>query len=319
MAEQDTICRVKQATLAMQRYSWEQGVVAQAFLESGERDATILLALEGAHRQTDDGRCAQIGEQCASTDPCAIGEALVYAFRETGDPLFENALAKLLQWSLKTAPRNAEGIVYHLDNRPQFWVDSLYMLPPFLASAGHFDAALQQIDGYWNALFLPDTSLLAHMWDDQAKTFIRRDAWGVGNGWALAGLARVIACLPTAYAAQRGDLINRLQTLLDAVLKHQRADALFHDVLDNPGSFVETNAAQMVAYTIYRGIHEHYLSQTYLPAAQAIYYAVGKKVDQYGIVQDVCGSPLFNAPGSAPEGQAFYLLMNAMRAKGSFG
>ena len=70
--------KVKCAALSMQRYDWEQGVVAQAFLEAGDHDTAILLAIEAAHRQDKYGRCAAIGESFSATDPCAIGEALIY-------------------------------------------------------------------------------------------------------------------------------------------------------------------------------------------------------------------------------------------------
>jgi rhamnogalacturonyl hydrolase YesR len=318
MFESGTVERVRRATLAMQRYSWEQGVVAQAFLESGDVETTVTLALEGAHRQIGDGRCAQIGEPCAVTAPCAIGEALICALEATGDQYFKRALDALLHWALQAAPRNAEGTVYHLDDKPQFWEDSFYMLPPFLARAGFFDEALKQLDGYWKALFRPEKSLLAHIWDDGGQKFIREAVWGVGNGWAAAGMARVIALLPAGYEAQRDRLTGRVKTLLDAALRFQRRDALFHDVLDDPDSFVEANAAQMFAYAIFRGVKEGYLDSAYLPAAQAIYRAATAKVDLYGIVRDVCGAPDFNAPGTAPEGQAFYLLMDAARRSGGF-
>ena len=35
------------------------------------------------------------------------------------------------------------------------------------------------------------------------------------------------------------------------------------------------------------------------------------KVDAHGLVQGVCGAPRFDRPGTAPEGQAFFLLMEA--------
>jgi hypothetical protein len=35
------------------------------------------------------------------------------------------------------------------------------------------------------------------------------------------------------------------------------------------------------------------------------------KVDAYGLVQGVCGAPHFNQSGTATEGQAFFLLMEA--------
>ena len=310
--------RVKQATLAMQRYSWEQGVVAQAFLEAGDAETAILMAMEGAHRQIADGRCAQIGEACAVTDPCAIGEPLLFALEETGEESLKTALDALLRWALKTAPRNDQGIVYHLDTKPEFWVDSFYMLPPFLARAGHYGEALAQIDGYWNALFRPEKSLLAHMWHDGNKRYTREAVWGVGNGWAAAGMARVIGLLPEVYASKRALLAERVKTLLDGALQWQRSDGLFHDVLDDPNSFVEVNAAQMLAYTIFRGVHEGYLEASYLPAAHSIHTAATAKVNRYGLVEDVCGAPHFNAPGTAPEGQAFYILMETARRTGGF-
>jgi unsaturated rhamnogalacturonyl hydrolase len=39
--------------------------------------------------------------------------------------------------------------------------------------------------------------------------------------------------------------------------------------------------------------------------------AVHQKVDAQGFVQGVCGSPQFNAPGTATEGQAFFVFMEA--------
>lgn len=35
------------------------------------------------------------------------------------------------------------------------------------------------------------------------------------------------------------------------------------------------------------------------------------KVDEFGLVQDVCGAPNFESAGTAVEGQAFFLLMEA--------
>lgn len=306
--------KVKRATLAMQRYSWEQGTVAQAFLEAGETETAILLAVEGANRQIADGRCAQIGEPAAVTDPCAIGEALVFACEQTGDPRLIQAKEKLYQWALQDAPRNAAGIVYHLDKEPQFWVDSFYMLPPMLARAGHYDEALRQIDGYWEALFDRDKQLLSHIWDDGAKRFIRKDVWGVGNGWAAAGMTRVIAMLPESYAGRRQTLIERVRILLDAALRLQCPDGRFHDVLDDTDSFVEINCGQMFAYAIYRGVKAGWLDAGYLDAAERVYAAARQEVDDYGLVRNVCGMPSFDHPGVAPEGQAFYILMEAARA-----
>ncbi|MBQ2750294.1 MAG: glycoside hydrolase family 88 protein [Clostridia bacterium] len=309
----DRIRQVKLATLATQRYSWEHGTVAQAFLEQGERNVVIAMAREAAYRQEADGRAAMIGGQAAVTDPCSPGEALIYAYEETGDDYFKESYEKLLHWAMVDAPRNGDGIVYHLDNAPEIWVDSFYMLPPFLARAGKYDEAMRQIRGYWNILFRPEKKLLAHMWQDEEKRFLREDVWGVGNGWAMAGMTRVLRLLPAEYAAEKAELAEKINILLAGALALVRADGLFHDVPDRPDTFVETNFSQMVAYTIYRGVKGGWVDADLLPMADKMRDAAWSKLDDYGMVQGVCGAPTFDKPGTAPEGQAFFLLMEAAK------
>lgn len=190
----------------------------------------------------------------------------------------------------------------------------MYMLPPFLARAGYYEEALHQLNGWWAALYDADKGLLSHQWNDGAQRFDRKDAWGVGNGWAAAGMARVIDLLPPAFTADREVLIRRTQGLLDHALPLQRADGLFHDVLDDAETFPEINAGQMLAYTIYRGVRASWLDRAYLPAAERIRTAACGCVDAFGLVRPVCGMPTFDKPGVATEGQAFFILMESARS-----
>jgi rhamnogalacturonyl hydrolase YesR len=309
------ITKVKLALLAMQRHSWEQGTAMQAFLEMNDMDLVILMAKEAVCRRGPDGRAAAIGSSGAVTDPCAVGEALIAACRATGDIALKQGYDELLEWALKKAPRNSQGIVYHLDSKPQIWSDSAYMLPPFLAAAGYFDEALVNLYGYWDILFDPDARLMRHIWDDNAKRFAREAHWGGGNGWTLAAVARVYDLLPEGRAADREKLAQMGKALIDGVLAHIRDDFFFHDVVDDKGSFVETNLSQMLAYTIYRAVYGKWLARPYLEIAEKLYAAAREKIDVYGLVQDCCGAPSFNKPGVAPEGQAFFLLMEAARSK----
>lgn len=307
----EMIRKVKIALLAMQRHSWEQGVAAQGFLEQGDMDIVIAMVKEAAYRHLPDGRTAVLDNSTASTDPCSVGEALLTAANVTGDPHLLDAHEKLLNWALNLAPTNEKGIVYHFADSKQFWIDSMYMLPPYLASAGYYASALRQIDGYYKALFHPQKKMFSHMWDDQKKEFVREDAWGVGNGWALAGITRVIAALPQEYEADRQRLIDLLVPLIDTILTYMMPDGRFHDVIDNADTFPEVNLSQMLAYTLFRGMQGGWLQKDYLKYAEILRSAANREIDQYGLVQNVCGAPHFDRPGVAPEGQAFYLLMEA--------
>jgi unsaturated rhamnogalacturonyl hydrolase len=41
-------------------------------------------------------------------------------------------------------------------------------------------------------------------------------------------------------------------------------------------------------------------------------------VDRFGLVQGVCGSPRFDKPGVAAEGQSFYLLLDAVAQRWAY-
>ncbi len=124
-------------------------------------------------------------------------------------------------------------------------------------------------------------------------------------------MARVIRSLPSSMQSEKTQLIGYVTEVIDGCLKHLREDGLFHDVVDNPDTFAETNLSQMIAYAIYRGVFEKWLDSSYLESADRMREAAHGKVDEFGLVQGVCGSPTFNHPGTATEGQAFFLLMEA--------
>jgi rhamnogalacturonyl hydrolase YesR len=303
--------QVKSALLGMQRFSWEQGVAAQAFLEMGEHEWAILLARDAVARQAADGRLALMNDASAVTDPAANGEAVLYAAKVTGIRSFAAAAAKMADWLLNKAPRTSDGILYHVTNHKQVWVDSMYMAPPFLAVAGYYEEAVKQIEGFRKLLWNPEKKLYSHMWDDEKEEPGWENCWGVGNGWAAAGITRVIRTLPETMSEAQKRLIIYVREGIDGCLAYQRADGFFHNIIDNPGTFVETNLSQMLSYSIYRGVAGGWLDKGYLPYADKMREAVYRKVDQYGLVQGVCGAPTFDHPGTAPEGQAFFLLMEA--------
>ena len=303
--------KVKKALLSMQRHSWEQGVAMQAFWELGDKETAIALAIEAAYRKIDDGRLAAIGGMEAMTDPCAVGEVLKFATEETGLPELKEAYEGLLHYTLNTAPRNREGTLYHMNYSEEFWVDSIYMLPPFLAAAGHFEEAIKQIDGYWKALFNEGSGLLCHRWNEALQSYERDALWGTGNGWTMAGLCRVIDLLPDSMETEKQQLIKRNQKLIETVSNYIREDGLAHDVLDDPNTFTDAALPMMFAYSIYRGMKSGWLDGSYLALADKCRLAATKKVDAYGFVRDVAGAPHFDKPGISPEAQAFYLLMSA--------
>ena len=311
----DIIEKVKLAMLSLQRATWEQGVAMQALLELGETELVILMARDAVLRQSQDGRLAMLGEEFALSDACSPGEAVLWAARKAGDSVLMNGFNKLLDYVLNKAPRTKDGIIYHFTNMPQIWSDIIYMLPPFLAVAGKYDEAIRQIDGARACLWNNGKKLLSHMWDCEKRAFARKECWGVGNGWSAAGITRVIRSLPQSMQAEKRKLVGYAKDIIDGCLAHMRDDGLFHNIVDDPHSFVETNLAQMLAYSIYRGMKGGWIDRSYEEKADKLRAAAGSKVDDLGLVQGVCGSPEFDHPGTATEGQAFFILMEVAHSE----
>jgi rhamnogalacturonyl hydrolase YesR len=296
------------AALAMERRDWEQGILAQAFLEAGDREQVILLTKAAIVQRTGDGRVGVVISG-GPTDPAMGGAAYAKAAEWTGDPAIREAVAGLLQWIRVKAPRSAGGLLYHVFDGPEIWSDGFNGAPPFLAAMGYYDEALAQIDGFRQRLWNPEKKLLAHIWDEGKQQLKDPQFWGGGNGWAAAGLARVIRSLPTDRSGDRKRLADFAREILDGCLAHQRPDGLFNDVVDQPATFVETNLAQMLAFATYEGVTGGWLPAHYRAHADRMRDAARKKMDGDGYMQGACSAPNFDRPGVSTEAQAFCILM----------
>jgi len=314
-AQNELVEKAKIAMLCRQRASWEQGVATQALMELGEKNLVVLMAKEAVLRRKNDGRLAMLGTDNAVTDPGSNGPGVLYAYKITGDEELKKAADAMYKYLKAGAPRTEKGYICHVTQGRQVWSDSMFMAPPFLAIYGDYDEAVKQVDGYRECLWDSEKKLFSHIWDDQKKVFTRKDFWGGGNGWSAAGMAIIIDVLPKEKDDERRKLIGYTKELLDSCISYMRPDGLFHDVVDKPETFVETNLSQMLAYTIYKGVKSGWLDKTYLKAADKMRSAALGKIDKYGVVQGACGSPQFDRSGTSTEAQAFFLMMEAAYSK----
>jgi rhamnogalacturonyl hydrolase YesR len=308
----------------MQRHSWEQGFAAQALLEAGETELFVAMAHDAVVRQWQDGRLAMMSGETAITDSGANGEAVWRAFEITDNKLFEEAANKMLEYLMVYAPHTEDGVIYHNEKSfhegftpKQIWSDSCYMGPPFLAVMNELNEATKQIYGIMNYLRDDETGCMFHIFDAGTQKFVRRKLWATGNGWTLLGVAKVLH-----EAKNTGD-IGAYETLmqtggemLDCMLKFQRDDGLFHDILDEPGSFTDGTSAMMAAAFIYRGLKENWLAgRNYKQHADKVRKTVSKNIDGFGIIQGVCGAPLFDRQGTSAEAQAAWIMMETWAKK----
>lgn len=303
--------KARNAMLAMQRASWEQGTAIQAMVECDDRDMLRLMVNEAILRQTPDGRTCMVGSGHNVTDPVAAGYGILKAWEYFKEEKYKKAADLLYDYCKNKAPRDNAGTLYHLNDSKQLWSDSIYMVPPFLAAYGDYDECMKQFRGYRARLWQPEKKLYSHRWSDDENRFLTERCWGGGNGWAAASFAIVYELLPAEQQSYKKEVASFLTELLDGLLAHMRPDGLFHDIVDNPQSFVETNLSQMVAFAIYKAVKNGAIDKKYLPFAEQMKQGALSKVDEFGYVQDASGSPTFSGPGTSTEAQAFLLMMMA--------
>jgi unsaturated rhamnogalacturonyl hydrolase len=304
----EKIKKVKWALLTMVRHPWEHGTAAQAFMNAGDEEVAVLMAHEAVYRQSTNGRLAVTNNCNNITDPCVCGESVMFAYKKTGEEKYKIAAEKMLDY-IDHAPATAEGIQFHNTSSSMIAADCLYMVAPFYAVMGRFRESVRQVDLRFNFLWDEEKQSVNHQYDAANNRWIRKLLWGGGIGWNAAGIVQVLKKLPSNMVEEKQRLIGYLNKLLAGALKYQLENGLFYDVFDDPGTFVETNAAQMIAYSIYRGVHWGFLDPKYISAADRMRNAANAKVDEMGFVQGCSGAPSFDFYGISPEGQAFYILM----------
>lgn len=313
MLQNKRVDKVKQALLAIPRRSWEHGEAMQAMLELRDYDTLAVLAREVALSRLDDGRTLLQSnwEMRTVTDPAACGEAMMMAARITGDPLIQDTVDRLLDYLLNRAPKNPEGILYHVNDTPEFWVDSIYMLPPFLAAAGYYELAVRHVNVYWKTFWDEKLQLMRWIWNDGKKQYVRTHSRSICNGYVVCGIVKVIGHLPDTMKAEKDSLMEKAKLLMDGIMEHIDENGVCHDTLNDPESIIGINAVSMVAGSIYRALAYGYLDESYREKADRLRESLFDKIDGYGFLLGVCGIPNNNRSGISANGQSFFLMMEA--------
>lgn len=309
------VVKARNAMLAMQRASWEQGTAIQAMLECADYDMLRLMVNEALLRSMPDGRTCVLYTDNGVTDPVAAGAGILKCYELFGDEKYKQAADKLYDYCKNVAPRSDEGIVYHVYNAREIWSDSVFMLPPFLAAYGDYDECMKQIRGYKKYLWNTEKKLFAHRWSDDEQRFINPHCWGGGNGWAAASFAIIYERLPDDRQDEKTEIASCLTELLDGLQAAVLPNGLYNDFVGEQDTFVETNLSQMAAFAIFKSVMTGAIDRKYLPFAEKMKAGALAQVDELGYVQGAAGAPHFNSPGVSTEAQAFLLMMLSAAGK----
>lgn len=201
------------------------------------------------------------------TTPALAALELVQA----GDEEFLPLVEQVVRYSM-TAPRTPEHrALQHLGGSvwrhffPDAWVDSLFHVVPTLIRYSQWtgdprfrNEGVHQLRLFLRVLQDPQTGLCTHAFDDGAiprrvPPFDSGLFWARGNGWMLVALVDALAELPADDPA-RPELLDGARRLESSLRRQQDPSGLFHTVVLDRTTYLETAGSALILYGMARGV-----------------------------------------------------------------
>ncbi|KAI4518693.1 hypothetical protein K525DRAFT_288094 [Schizophyllum commune Loenen D] len=235
-------------------------------------------------------------------------------------------------WSANVS-KTEDGAISHRVEPVSLWSDFPFMVPTSFAYAGvlsgnqsYVEEAYHQIKLYRN--YLRDTAagnLWHHIvygwWTDAGH-------WATGNGWAAAGMLRILATIQHSIYAplmlkEQADLTAWIKEIHTAVFPHLDDTRIFLNYVDAPitddNNFYDAAGTALLATTVYR----YALmtgDTTHIPYAQVIREELSRKngteyahFTPEGVLKPVVNPHDYSYQGDASaEGQAFIMMLDAV-------
>ena len=215
------------------------------------------------------------------------------------------------QWSQPFGPRpTAESHEFHRQGytwQTRLWIDDMFMITAVQAQAwratgnrAYIDRAAREMVLYLDRLQQPN-GLFHHA--PGVPYF-----WGRGDGWMAAGMSILLREMP-ADNPDRPRIMQGYRLMMENLLKHQDADGMWHQLIDDPTSWPETSSTGMFAFAFITGVKEGWLdAATYGPAARKAWLRLITYLDANADMREVCqGTNIHDPAKHGPDGRAYYL------------
>lgn len=154
-----------------------------------------------------------------------------------------------------------------------WWSDALYMVMPVMTKMYKLTGDVQYLDKLYENLLYSDRIMLdqetglyfrdaRYVYPNHKSVNGKKDFWARGDGWVLAGLAKVLQDLPKDYKHYKF-FVDKFQRLADIVAKTQQMDGYWtRSILDpNHAPGPETSGTAFFAYGIMWGVNNGFLAK----------------------------------------------------------
>ncbi|MDD3335136.1 MAG: glycoside hydrolase family 88 protein [Eubacteriales bacterium] len=287
--------------LTLDTWEWPQGVAMYAMFKVwlANGDPQTLLEIKNWYAIH-----LQKGLPKRNINTTAPMLAMTLLYEATHDPQYEKPIEEWAQWVMDSLPRTEERgfqhITTHDENHNQLWDDTLYMTVLFLYRAGvalhqpaWCDEAKYQFLLHIKYLHCPGNGLWYHGFTFDGRHHFGGAFWARGNSWFTAGAIDFVEWL------EKDDCIRRLVTATwqehcAALVRLQDPQTgLWHTLLDQEDSYLETSASAAISYGLLKGVRLGLLPKEAQAAAERGLNGVLGQVQPDGTVDGVSyGTPM---------------------------
>lgn len=260
----------------------------------------------------------QPGPDPLHADHQAVGQTYLELYLKLHDP----AMMQPIQ-------RRFDAMMQHPDDPAKplwWWCDALFMAPPVCAllyRATGNEAYLHFLDREWwitsNSLYDPKE----HLFYRDQRYFTKREAngqklfWSRGNGWVIAGLARVLRFLPKHWPT-RAKYVTQFRQMAARLAELQSADGLWRSGLLDAEAYAlpEISGSGFIAYAIAWGVNDGLLDRkTYAPVAERAWKGMVSHIYSDGRLGSI--QPVGAAPGDFKPTSSYVYGVGAFLLAGS--
>lgn len=222
---------------------------------------------------------------------------LAHLYKLTNKAQYLDYCTEWAEWIMHKMPRTEEGGLQHITthsvNEQQLWDDTLFMTVLFLAKIGkvlgredYIKESIKQFLLHIKYLYDSSTGLWFHGWTFLERNHFGNVLWARGNCWFTSGAVEFIEIL-SLEGSLKAYIIDTLEAQVQKLVELQDDSGMWHTVLDDPTSYVETSATAGFAFGILKAVRKGYISDKYLPAAEKAVQAVLKAIEPDGTVKGV--------------------------------
>lgn len=283
-----------------QHWEWTQGVglygLWKLFTETKERKYLDILV------EFYD-RAIQTGFPAMNINTTAPYLTMAFLGEYLSEEKYLEPCRKAAKWLMTEAPRTSEGGFQHLTsdtlNESELWDDTLFMAVLFLAKMGAMEGEKTYTEEahyqfLLHARYLSDkmTGLWYHGWSFNENSNFAGAFWGRGNCWVTMAIPELLSISECDPAVKR-HLIAILEKQVNSLKKYQDESGMWHTLIDDIDSYVESSATCGFAYGIMRAVHMGLLNPEYLQCAEKALKPILDYISEDGVVSQVSyGTPM---------------------------